>query len=92
MEAAARLGLDELAAAMDKRPASSWADTPDASVADLREQTPEELAAAKAPVKHHLASQRQWRMQAQAVRDKQLSGVLGRPTVRAGSIPDRRTG
>lgn len=55
-EGAARLGLDELAAAIDKRLASSWADKPDTSVAILREQNPEELAAARALVKLHLGS------------------------------------
>ncbi|MDJ0459915.1 hypothetical protein PUN71_022160 [Arthrobacter sp. NQ7] len=77
-EGAARLGLDEMAAAIDKRLSSSWADKPDASLAALRDQNPEELAAAKALVKLHLGSQRQWRMKAQAVRDKQLSGLLDR--------------
>lgn len=77
-EGAARLGLDEMAAAIDKRLTSAWADRPDKSVADLREQNPEELAAARALVKVHLGSQRQWRMKAQTVRDKQLAGVTAR--------------
>lgn len=77
-EGAARLGLDEMAAAIDKRLASSWADTPDASVTALRDEHPEELAAARALVKLHLGTQHQWRMKAQAIRDKQLAGVLAR--------------
>lgn len=77
-EGAARLGLDEMAAAIDKRLTSSWADAPDASLTVLREQNPEELAAAKALVKLHLGSQRQWGMKAHAVRDKQHSGLLAR--------------
>jgi hypothetical protein len=77
-EEAARLGLDEMAAAIDKRLTSAWADAADASVAALRKQNPEELAAARALVRGHLGSQRQWRMKAQAVRDKQLAGVMSR--------------
>jgi hypothetical protein len=77
-EGAARLGLDEMAAAIDRRLTSAWAETPDKSVAILREQNPEELAAARALVKVHLGNQRQWRMKAQAVRDKQLAGVTAR--------------
>lgn len=78
VEGAARLGLDEMAAAIDKRLSSSWADAPDTAVATLREQNPEELAAARALVKLHLGTQRQWRMKAQAVRDKQLGGLMAR--------------
>lgn len=63
-EGAARLGLDEMAAAIDKRLTSAWADTTDTAVALVRDQNPEELAAAKALVKLHLGSQRQWRMKA----------------------------
>lgn len=77
-EEAARLGLDEMAAAIDRRLASAWADKPDISVVTLREQNPEELAAARALVKVHLGTQRQWRMKAQAVRDKQLAGLMAR--------------
>jgi hypothetical protein len=77
-EGAARLGLNEMAAAIDKRLTSAWADSPDTSVAILRKQNPDELAAAKALVKLHLGSQRQWRMKAQSARDKQLSGVMAR--------------
>ncbi|WP_223884044.1 hypothetical protein [Pseudarthrobacter sp. BIM B-2242] len=77
-EGAARLGLDEMAAAIDKRLTSAWADRPDKSVAILREQNPEELAAARALVKVHLGSPRQWRMKAQTVRDKQLASVAAR--------------
>lgn len=74
-EGAARLGLDDMAAAIDRRLTSAWADKPDPSV---REQNPEELAAARALVKVHLGTQRQWRMKAQTVRDKQLVAVAAR--------------
>jgi hypothetical protein len=77
-EGAARLGLDDIAAAIDRRLASSWADAPDPVVVALRKQNPEELAAARALVKLHLGSQRQWRLKAQAVRDNLLAGVVGR--------------
>lgn len=77
-EGAARLGLDEMAAAIDKRLASSWADKPDPAVTILRGQNPEELAAAQALVKLHLGSQRQWRLKAQSVRDRQLAGLAAR--------------
>ncbi|MBT2568831.1 hypothetical protein J7I84_20525 [Arthrobacter sp. ISL-85] len=71
-EGAARLGLDEMAAAIDKRLTSAWADTTDTAVALMRDQNPEAL------VKLHLGSQRQWRMKAQAVRDKQLASLMAR--------------
>ncbi|RAX45733.1 hypothetical protein DQ354_07535 [Arthrobacter sp. AQ5-06] len=77
-EGAARLGLDDMAAAIDRRLGSAWADAPDPALAALRKENPEELAAARALVKLHLGSQRQWRMKAQAVRDKQLSEVVKR--------------
>lgn len=44
----------------------------------LRDDHPEELAAARALVKLHLGSQRQWRLKAQAVRDNLLAYVVGR--------------
>lgn len=37
---------------------------------------PEELAAAQVLVKLHLGSQRRWRLRAQAVRDRQLAGLV----------------
>lgn len=77
-EGAARLGLDDMAAAIDRRLTSSWADAPDPVVVALRKDHPEELAAARALVTLHLGSQRQWRLKAQAVRDKQLAGTLAR--------------
>jgi hypothetical protein len=77
-QAAARLGLDDMAAAIDHRLASSWADAPDPLVTGLRKDHPEELTAARALVKLHLGSQRQWRMKAQAVRDKQLEPLMRR--------------
>ena len=77
-EGAALLGLDDMAAAIDRRLASSWADSQDPVVAALRKENPEELAAARALVKLHLGTQRQWRLKAQAVRDKQLAGLVGR--------------
>lgn len=77
-EAAARLGLDDMAAAIDRRLDSAWADAEDPAVAALRKEHPEELAAARALVKLHLGSQRQWRLKAQAVRDKQLAGTVAR--------------
>lgn len=77
-EGAARLGLDELAAAIDRRLTSHWADAPDPLVETLRADHPEELAAARALVKLHLGSQRQWRLKAQAVRDRQLESTLRR--------------
>ncbi|GAA1759780.1 hypothetical protein GCM10009712_05520 [Pseudarthrobacter sulfonivorans] len=77
-EGAARLSLDDMAAAINRRLGSAWADAPDPAVASLRKDHPEELAAARALVKLHLGSQRQWRFRAQAVRDKQLEGVVAR--------------
>jgi hypothetical protein len=77
-EGAARLGLDDMAAAIDRRLASAWADAPDPAVTALRAENPEELAAARALVKLHLGSQRQWRLKAQAVRDRQLAGLVAR--------------
>jgi hypothetical protein len=47
-------------------------------VAALRKENPAELAAACALVKLHPGTQRQWRLKAQAVRDKQLAGLVGR--------------
>ncbi|MEV7134623.1 hypothetical protein AB0N24_17205 [Arthrobacter sp. NPDC093128] len=67
-----------MAAAIDRRLASFWADSPDQIVAALRKENPEELAAARALVKVHLGTQRQWRLKAQDVRDKQLAGLVGR--------------
>ncbi|MGO4385390.1 hypothetical protein [Specibacter sp. RAF43] len=87
-ETGARLGLDDMAAAIDRRLASSWADAPDPLVEGLRNDYPEELAAARALVKHHLGSQRQWRQKAQAVRDKRLAGTIAR---RRASGSARRT-
>lgn len=77
-EAAARLGLDDMAAAIDRRLGSAWADAEDPAVDALRTEHPEELAAARALVKLHLGSQRQWRLKAQSVRDKKLAGTLAR--------------
>lgn len=77
-EAAARLGLDDMAAAIDCRLTSSWADKEDPLVATLRKDHPEELAAARALVKLHLGSQRQWRLKAQTVRDSRLAAVMRR--------------
>jgi hypothetical protein len=77
-EAAARLGLEDMAAAIDRRLSSSWADARDPLVTELRNDHPEELTAARALVKLHLGSQRQWRLKAQAVRDKRLAGTLRR--------------
>jgi hypothetical protein len=45
-EAAARLGLDHLAAAIDRRLTSHWSDKEDPLVAGLRKAHPEELSAA----------------------------------------------
>ncbi|MGX1162133.1 hypothetical protein FBY31_3812 [Arthrobacter sp. SLBN-100] len=75
---AAKLSLDALAAAMDRRLRSAWADIPAPAVEALRDDNPEELAAARALVRIHLGSQRQWRIKAQAVRDKQLAGTMAR--------------
>ncbi|MHC6231750.1 hypothetical protein ACX5I6_19635 [Arthrobacter sp. MMS24-T111] len=77
-EGAANLSLDVMAAAIDRRLRSAWADEPDPAVEALRRENPEELAAARALVRLHLGSQRQWRIKAQAVRDKQLAAVWAR--------------
>lgn len=74
--AAARLGLDDLAAAIDRRLTSSWADKADPLVVALRKDHPEELAAARNLVRLHLGTQRQWRLKAQLVRDRRLAGTL----------------
>lgn len=83
-EGAARLGLDHLAAAIDRRLTSSWADMANPLVTTLREAHPGELEAARTIVKKHLGSQRQWRLKAQKVRDKHLSATMRRRRV-AGS-------
>jgi hypothetical protein len=70
-----------MAAAIDRRLASAWADAPDPAVTALRKEHPEELAAARALVKLHLGTQRQWRLKAQAVRDKQLAATVRRRRV-----------
>jgi hypothetical protein len=75
---ASRLGLDHLAAAIDRRLTSSWADRENALVRALREAHPEELKAARDLVRLHLGSQRQWRFKAQAVRDKHLAATMRR--------------
>ncbi|MET3922247.1 hypothetical protein [Arthrobacter sp. UYEF20] len=75
-EAAARLGLDDMAAAIDRRLTSSWADKTDPLVKGLRKAHPEELAAGRALVTLHLGSQRQWRLKAQSVRDKHLAATM----------------
>lgn len=77
-EGAARLSLDDMAAAIDRRLASAWADVPDPSVTALRRDHPEELAAAQALVNVHLGTQRQWRLKAQGIRDKRLAATTGR--------------
>lgn len=77
-EGAARLSLDDMAAAIERRLGSAWADAPDPAVTALRKNHPEELAAARALVKLHLGSQRQWRFRAQTVRDKQFEGTVAR--------------
>lgn len=77
-ESAARLGLDDMAAAIDRRLTSSWADKADPLVTALRNENPEELAAARALVWLHLGSQRQWRLKAQAIRDQQLAATIRR--------------
>lgn len=77
-EAAARLGLDHLAAAIDRRLRSAWADTADSRVAALRMAHPEELKAARALVRVHLGSQRRWAINAQTVRDRSLESTMAR--------------
>lgn len=74
--AAARLGLDDLAAAIDRRLTSSWADKADPVVEALRKDHPAELAAARDLVRLHLGTQRQWRLKAQLVRDRHLADTL----------------
>lgn len=76
--AAAGLGLDPLAAAIDRRLASPWADTEDAALQALRAEHPQELAMARELVRLHLGSQRQWHLKAQAVRDQQLAAARRR--------------
>jgi hypothetical protein len=75
---ASRLGLDHLAAAIDRRLTSSWADREDPLLAALKKAHPDELKAARDLVTLHLGSQRQWRMKAQAVRDKHLAATMRR--------------
>lgn len=77
-EAAARLGLDHLAAAIDRRLRSAWADKADSRVSALRAAHPDELNAARALVRVHLGSQRRWAITAQAVRDRSLEPTLAR--------------
>lgn len=77
-EQASRLGLDHLAAAIDRRLTSSWADRENPLVTALRQSHPEEVIAARALVTLHLGSQRQWRLKAQAVRDKHLAATMRR--------------
>lgn len=77
-DAAARLGLDHLAAAIDCRLTSSWADKKDPLVEALRTEHPEALAAARALVKLHLGSQRQWRLKGQTIRDRYLAATTQR--------------
>ncbi|MBG0738982.1 hypothetical protein IV500_06035 [Paeniglutamicibacter antarcticus] len=67
-----------MAAAIDRRLVSSWADNPNELVEGLRDAYPEELVAARTLVKAHLGSQRQWRLKAQSVRDRQLAGLMDR--------------
>jgi hypothetical protein len=78
VEAAARLGLDDMAAAIDRRLTRLWADKEDPLVVGLRKAHPFDLLAARALVKLHLGSQRQWRRKAQAVRDKHLHATMRR--------------
>ncbi|GAA2134432.1 hypothetical protein GCM10009825_18050 [Arthrobacter humicola] len=77
-EVAARLGLDEMAAAIDRRLTSSWADTDNYLVVAMRKTHPEELTAARALVKLHLGTQRQWLLKAEAVRNKRLATTMHR--------------
>jgi hypothetical protein len=77
-EGAAKLSLDVMAAAIDRRLRNGWADEPDPAVEALRRDNPEELAAARALVRLHLGSQRQWRIKAQTIRDKQLADIWAR--------------
>lgn len=77
-ELASRMGLDHLAAAIDRRLTGSWADRENPLVTALRAEHPEELVAARALVALQLGSQRQWRMKAQAIRDKHLASTMRR--------------
>lgn len=77
-EGAARLSLDDMTAAIDRRLESAWSEVPDPSVTALRKEYPEELAAARALVNVHLGTQRQWRLKAQGIRDKRLAATTGR--------------
>lgn len=56
-EFAARLGLDEVAAATDRRLSSAWAYGPDPLVTALRQDHPEELTAARNLVKLQVPKQ-----------------------------------
>jgi hypothetical protein len=78
VNAASMLGLDHLAAAIDRRLTAPWSDREDPLVAGLRKAHPEELAAARALVRLHLGSQRQWRLKAHAVRDQHLAATISR--------------
>jgi len=86
VESAARLGLDHLSAAIDRRLTSPWADQEEPLVAGLRRAYPREVAAARVLVKLHLGSQRQWRLKAQAVRDKHLAATLLRRRASGSSL------
>lgn len=86
-ESAAKLGLDHMAAAIDLRLTSAWADAEDPLMAALHEAHPEDLSAARALVRIHLGSQRQWRLKAQAVRDEYLAATVSRRRA-AGSTTD----
>lgn len=77
-QTAAGLGLDHLAAAIDRRLTRSWSDKEDPLLIGLRKSHPEDLGAARAMVKQHLGSQRQWRLKAQAERDKHLAATRRR--------------
>ncbi|GGJ12449.1 hypothetical protein [Paenarthrobacter histidinolovorans] len=84
-QGAARLSLDDMAAAIDRRLESAWADVTDPSVAELRQDNPEELAEARAIVSEHLGTQRQWRLKAQGIRDKRLAATIGRRRASGGA-------
>ncbi|WP_244208411.1 hypothetical protein [Arthrobacter oryzae] len=77
-EGAAMLDLDEMAAAIDRRLTSSWADKDTHLVTTMRAAHPEELSAARALVKLHLGSQRQWRLKAEVVRNNRLAATMRR--------------
>ncbi|RKR18639.1 hypothetical protein C8D78_2836 [Arthrobacter oryzae] len=72
------LDLDEMAAAIDRRLTSSWADKDTHLVTTMRAAHPEELSAARALVKLHLGSQRQWRLKAEVVRNNRLAATMRR--------------